>query len=105
MNAQGELSALERGMHALNSGLGAREYAKATGANPGYVTTTRQAAEVFARANTSADHSERTRHLAEIHARALLALARAGRKARRQRDEGRAGAAGMGSRGACKASS
>lgn len=67
-NAQGELSALERGVHALNSGLGVREYASRAGLSPGYVTTMRQGAEVFARANTDADLSDKTRHLAEIHA-------------------------------------
>jgi hypothetical protein len=30
-NAQSELSALERGLHALHSGMGMREYARETG--------------------------------------------------------------------------
>jgi hypothetical protein len=66
-NTQGELHPLEEGLHALGSGLSVREYAAATNASPGYVTNLRQAAEVFAHANTKDDLSERARHLAEVH--------------------------------------
>jgi hypothetical protein len=65
-NAQGELSTLERGPHALGSPLGVREYAKATGASPSWVTFQRQAAEVFTWVNTDADLGEKTKHLYEI---------------------------------------
>lgn len=67
-NAQGELSPLERGIHALNSGKGVREYATAVGLTPGAVTRQRQAAEVFSQLNGTSGLEKKTEHLAEIHA-------------------------------------
>ena len=66
-NAQGELSLLERGVHALHSGLGVREYAKATGVSPSWTTELRNAAEVFAYANNDARLLNKARWLVELH--------------------------------------
>lgn len=67
-NAQGELTALERGMHALGGKWGVREYAGLTGVSPTTVTFQRKAAEVFTRVNAPTDLSDYFRHLTEIHA-------------------------------------
>jgi len=67
-NAQGELSALERGIHALNSKMGVREYAASIGTSPTSVTFQRHAAEVFTHVNNDGDFTEKTRQLHEIHA-------------------------------------
>ena len=68
-NAQSELSALERGMHALQSGLSVRDYAKKAGDRSATaVAYERQAAEVFTRVNSPSDLDQYPRHLAEIHA-------------------------------------
>jgi protein gp37/ParB-like chromosome segregation protein Spo0J len=69
-NAQGELNTLERGLHAFGSPLGVREYAKAIGASPTWITFQRHAAEVFTQVNSDADLGEKTKHLSEIHAAA-----------------------------------
>jgi hypothetical protein len=45
-NTQGELTALERGLHALRSGMSVRDYASASGGKPTWVAYQRQAAEV-----------------------------------------------------------
>jgi hypothetical protein len=67
-STQGELTALERGLHALRSGMSVRDYASASGGKPTWVAYQRQAAEVFTRVNSAADLSERTKHLVEIYA-------------------------------------
>jgi hypothetical protein len=66
-NAQSELSPLERGMHALGSQLGVREYARESGLAPSAITYQRQAAELFTRVNSSRDLLEKAKHLSEIH--------------------------------------
>lgn len=67
-NAQSELTALERGMHALHSGKSIRDYAEEVGTSATTVTYQRHAADVFTHVNSAADMSERTRQLVEIHA-------------------------------------
>jgi hypothetical protein len=68
-NTQGELTALERGLHALNSGMGVREYARAVAQSPAATTYQRQAAEVFKRLNSPDDRVRKaTDRLVEIHA-------------------------------------
>jgi hypothetical protein len=70
-NSQSELSALERGMHALKSGMGVQEYAKAVERDADQVTRERHAAEVLACTNRPpAELIGYARHLAEIHAAA-----------------------------------
>jgi len=66
-NAQGELSTLERAVHALNSNMGVREYAKATGASPTWITHLRQAAEVFTQVNSDPNLYDKTKQLIELH--------------------------------------
>ena len=69
-NTQGELTALERGLHALHSTMGVREYARAVVRGPDQITRERQAAEVMLACANTIDPSAKdvTRHLAEIHA-------------------------------------
>jgi hypothetical protein len=66
-NAQGEISDLERGIHALNSPLSVRDYARAVSISATAIAYQRHAAEVFTRVNTDADLSKMARHLAELH--------------------------------------
>jgi hypothetical protein len=51
-NAQGELSPIERGLHALNVEMGVREYARAVNRDPGQITRERHAAEVLTQVNS-----------------------------------------------------
>lgn len=67
-NAQGELTPLERGLHAFGSTAGIREYANQAGVSAATVTLQRHAAEVFTRANKPAGAADKYKHLAEIHA-------------------------------------
>lgn len=76
-NAQGELTALERGMHALGAtekgkhGQSVKAYAGAVGRAPQTVALEVQAARVAAEVSTRVETSEiveKHRHLAEIHA-------------------------------------
>jgi ParB-like chromosome segregation protein Spo0J len=70
-NSQSELSALERGMHALRSGAGVREYARSIERAPSLVVRERQAAEVFTRVNSDATLlADKAKQLAELHAAA-----------------------------------
>lgn len=66
-NAQSELTALERGLHALRSGFSVRDYADRIGRSKSSVQFERQAAEVADAVSTRVD-SAHARHLAEIHA-------------------------------------
>jgi protein gp37/ParB-like chromosome segregation protein Spo0J len=67
-NAQSELTPLERGLHALKSSMGVREYARETGRKHDQVVRERQAAEVVAHATSEPKAMEGyTRHLADIH--------------------------------------
>jgi hypothetical protein len=70
-NSQSELLPLERGIHALRSGKGVREYAREVERAPSLVVRDRQAAEVFT--NVNGDHTRlasKTMQLAELHATA-----------------------------------
>jgi hypothetical protein len=67
-NSQSELLPLERGIHALRSGKGVREYAREVERAPSLVVRDRQAAEVFT--NVNGDHTRlasKTMQLAELH--------------------------------------
>lgn len=79
-NNQGELSPLEIGIHALNlekgknrwTGGALKEYAKAIGKAPAYVTELRNAAEVFrsldlAQANSKESFKDKAKHLDVAH--------------------------------------
>ena len=69
-NAQGELSPLEVGLHALGSKKSVREYARETGAKPANIQDRMEAAKVAeqCRHMPTADLSKYWRHLAELHA-------------------------------------
>jgi hypothetical protein len=68
-NAQGELSPLERGMHALHSELDGKSYAASVGRPQQSVAREISAARVAeAVPHMGYDLSERVRHIAEIHA-------------------------------------
>lgn len=68
-NAQGELSPLEVGMHALGSGLSQREYAERAGLAKTTLQDRWQAAGVATMCThmRAADLADRWRHLAELH--------------------------------------
>lgn len=66
-NAQGELSPLEVGLHALHSGLSVRDYADKTGMSATNVARGRYAAEVLECAHVGTANPDLHRHLAEIH--------------------------------------
>src|SRR4051794_27676530 len=76
-NAQGELSPLERGMHALNSGMDIRAYAKDAGRKENTIGNEVKAARVAAVVTDIGDVSSRFSQLVEIHAALALAGARA----------------------------
>jgi ParB-like chromosome segregation protein Spo0J len=68
-NSQSELLPLERGIHALQSGVGVREYARSIERAPSLVVRERQAAEVFTWVNGDAALlTDKAKQLAEIHA-------------------------------------
>lgn len=67
-NAQGELHPLEVGMHALNSGMTIRDYAKAAGIAENTIGARVKAARVFSVTHMGDATSDDFRHLAEIHA-------------------------------------
>lgn len=68
-NSQGELSPLERGMHALHSGMEVKAYAAMVGRAGSTVAQEYRAAKVAtAVMHVHNDLSDLTRHLAEIHA-------------------------------------
>lgn len=68
-NAQSELTALERGLHAMHAGMSVRDYAALVGQKPTWTEYQRQAAEVFTQVNgNAADLTDKTKHLVEIHA-------------------------------------
>jgi protein gp37/ParB-like chromosome segregation protein Spo0J len=68
-NAQGELSALERGIHALNSDKSVRAYAEEVGRKVGSIQDEREAAKVFQHCrHMPTESSNRFRQLVEIHA-------------------------------------
>jgi hypothetical protein len=87
-NAQSELTALERGMHALGfvekgkHGKSAEAYAKEVGREKEVRSVRREidAAEVAHKIGDIADLTERFHQLTEIQRRSPLALARAGRE-------------------------
>src|ERR1700731_3700574 len=67
-NTQGELTALERGLHALRSGMDVKAYAGSVGRKQRTVYNEAQAAEVFrCVADIGNDLSERFSQLVEIH--------------------------------------
>lgn len=67
-NAQGELTPLERGLHFLASGMGVREYARATGQSEKTVSANGQAAEVSTRIELAPHLRDHATHLRLIHA-------------------------------------
>jgi ParB-like chromosome segregation protein Spo0J len=70
-NSQSELTPLERGLHALNSGKAVEAYAKGAGREKQIQSVRREvwAAKVASSSNhVVGSLSEQTRHLAEIHA-------------------------------------
>jgi hypothetical protein len=68
-NSQSELLPLERGMHALDTGLSVRTYATAMSMKPGTVQDLMEAAKVAqaCRDVPTADLARFTSHLAELH--------------------------------------
>jgi hypothetical protein len=73
-NSQSELTALERGMHALRSGLSVRDYAERAQRSKSAVDRERAAAEVWKTYDPghgfSSDKIPHAKNLAEIHATA-----------------------------------
>ena len=68
-NAQGELHPLEVGMHALNSGLTGRDYAKASGMHEASLSERVRAARVAeAVMDVHNDMTRQWQHLSAIHA-------------------------------------
>ena len=66
-NNQGELLALERGVHFNESDLGVREYAEQLGVSPSAVTQESNAGKVLTRVNSDFEQvKEKYRHLYEI---------------------------------------
>jgi hypothetical protein len=79
-NTQGDLTALERGLHALRSGKSVRDYAAETGGKPTWVAYQRQAAEVFTQVN-KLRRSIRSNEASRRHPRcARMAVGGAGRR-------------------------
>jgi hypothetical protein len=68
-NSQSELTALERGMHALRSGLGNREYARSVGLPASSIDRETAAAQAASGCpDVGASLSERFSQLVEMHA-------------------------------------
>jgi hypothetical protein len=70
-NSQSELLPLERGMHALRSGKGVREYAREIERDHALVVRERKAAEVVTQVTTDRKPlADKAKQLAELHAAA-----------------------------------